>query len=143
MGRHFTIIGCVCFKLTIIYWKLYLTVLLAVSPDDTFDTIKWMCNKIVNLRIFPDDENKMNRSVLDIGGEILIISNFTLYGDVKKGFRPNYMASAPQETASKIYSETVNYLRKNYPIKVEDGLFGAMMEIELTNDGPVTIIIDK
>ena len=120
-----------------------LLVLLAVSQTDDFSIIKWMANKIVNLRVFPDDEGKMNRSVLDMNGEIMMISNFTVYGDVHKGFRPNFMKSAPAEVSEPIYSQLLSYLRENYPLKIADGKFGALMEIELVNDGPVTVIIEK
>ena len=120
-----------------------LLVLLAVSESDTNDIMKWMCNKIANLRVFPDYENKMNRSVLDIDGGILLISNFTIYGDVRKGFRPNFMKAAQPEFAGKMYDEMLEHLRKNLPIKVEAGIFGAMMDIEIVNAGPVTIIIEK
>jgi len=120
-----------------------LLVFLAIKTDDTMEMIKWFANKIVNLRIFPDSENKMNLSVKDIKGEIMVISNFTLYGDVSRGFRPNFMFSANPELAKNLYQQFVEYLRNNYPIPIVSGDFGEMMDIELVNDGPVTIIIDK
>ena len=120
-----------------------LLVFLAIKTDDTMEMIKWFANKIVNLRIFPDSENKMNISVRDINGEIMVISNFTLYGDVSRGFRPNFMFSANPELAKNLYQQFVEYLRNNYPIPIVSGDFGEMMNIELVNDGPVTIIIDK
>jgi D-tyrosyl-tRNA(Tyr) deacylase len=120
-----------------------LLVFLAIKTDDTMEMIKWFANKIVNLRIFPDSENKMNLSVQDIKGEIMVISNFTLYGDVSRGFRPNFMFSANPELAKNLYQQFVEYLRNNYPIPIVSGEFGEMMDIELVNDGPVTIIIDK
>jgi len=120
-----------------------LLVFLAIKTDDTMEMIKWFANKIVNLRIFPDSENKMNLSVKDINGEIMVISNFTLYGDVSRGFRPNFMFSANPELAKNLYQQFVEYLRNNYPIPIVSGEFGEMMDIELVNDGPVTIIIDK
>ncbi|MBM2815119.1 MAG: D-tyrosyl-tRNA(Tyr) deacylase [Ignavibacteria bacterium] len=119
-----------------------LLVYIGIAPADNIETIKWMCNKLVNLRIFPDEENKMNRSVIDCNGEILMISNFTLYGDVHKGFRPNFMASAAPDIAENIYNKLVDYLRNNFPIKVATGRFGAMMDIESVGAGPVNIIID-
>jgi D-tyrosyl-tRNA(Tyr) deacylase len=85
----------------------------------------------------------MNLSVRDINGEIMVISNFTLYGDVSRGFRPNFMFSANPELAKNLYQQFVEYLRNNYPIPIVSGDFGEMMNIELVNDGPVTIIIDK
>jgi len=120
-----------------------LLVLLAVTNSDTSEIMKWMCNKLVNLRIFPDDENKMNKSVLDCKGEILLISNFTLYGDTRKGFRPSFVAAAAPDKAEPMYNEMLSYLKENYPIKIESGVFGAMMEVQLVNEGPVTLIIEK
>lgn len=120
-----------------------LLVLLGITHTDNSAGIKWMCNKIANLRVFPDDEGKMNKSVLDIGGGLLVISNFTVYGDTRKGFRPNFMNAAPPEIAIPIYNEMIDFLKNNYPIKIESGVFGAMMDIELVNDGPVTVVIDN
>jgi D-aminoacyl-tRNA deacylase len=120
-----------------------LVVLIAVSETDSGETIKWMCNKIVNLRVFPDEDNKMNLSVQDVNGEILLISNFTLYGDTRKGFRPSFTDSAPPSVAEPLYNEMIQYLKKNYSVKIATGEFGAKMDIELINDGPVTLIIDK
>jgi D-tyrosyl-tRNA(Tyr) deacylase len=120
-----------------------MVVLLAVNNSDDSETIKWFCNKLVNLRIFPDLQGKMNHSVNDIGGSILLISNFTVYGDVRKGFRPSFIESATPEFAIPLYNEFINYFRSNYSIPLVTGEFGAMMDISLVNDGPVTIIIDK
>ena len=120
-----------------------LVVLLGISTDDSQATIKWMCNKLVNLRVFPDQNDKMNLSVLDIKGEILVISNFTVYGDAKKGFRPNFMAAAAPEISEPLYNSFINYLKDNYQINIASGIFGAMMDVELVNAGPVTIIIEK
>jgi D-aminoacyl-tRNA deacylase len=120
-----------------------LLVFLAVIESDTDEIMEWFCNKIVNLRIFPDDKDKMNRSVLDINGGILLISNFTLYGDIKHGFRPSFTKAAPPEIAEPMYNKMLNHLQENYPLKVESGVFGAMMDIELVNAGPVTISIEK
>lgn len=120
-----------------------LLVLLGITHSDNSAASKWMCNKIVNLRIFPDEEGKMNKSVIDMSGGILVISNFTVYGDVRKGFRPNFMNAAPPEIAILVYNEMLAYLRENYEIKIEAGIFGAMMDVELVNDGPVTVIIDS
>ncbi|MGB9770692.1 MAG: D-aminoacyl-tRNA deacylase [Candidatus Kapaibacteriota bacterium] len=120
-----------------------LLVFIAIKSTDGEKEVKWLANKIINLRIFPDENDKMNLSVKDINGEILIISNFTLYGDVSKGFRPNFMYSADPDTASRIYNNFVEYLKESTTLNVVSGEFREMMEIELTNDGPVTIIIDK
>jgi len=120
-----------------------LLVLVAISNTDNIDIIKWMANKIVNLRVFPDNDDKMNKSVLEINGEIMMISNFTVYGDLRKGFRPNFMKSAPANISKPLYLQLISLLRKNYPLRIEDGEFGAMMDVELVNDGPVTIILEK
>jgi len=120
-----------------------LLVLLAVSHSDDLQVFKWMANKLVNLRIFADEEYKMNKSALDIKADIMMISNFTVYGDVRKGFRPNFMKSAPADISEPIYTQMVNFMRANYDLKIADGKFGAMMDIELINDGPVTVILEK
>ncbi len=120
-----------------------LLVLLAVTESDNEDIMKWVCNKLVNLRVFPDEERKMNLSALDVGGGILMISNFTLYGELKKGFRPNFLKAAKPEISEPLYNRMVEYLRENYPLEIASGEFGAMMEVELVNDGPVTVIIEK
>ena len=120
-----------------------LVVLLAVNNTDTYDTVEWFSNKLANLRIFPDNAGKMNKSVLDCNGGILLVSNFTVYGDANKGFRPSFIEAAHPDIAEPLYNEMISYLKKFYPIKIETGVFGAMMDIELVNDGPVTIIIEK
>lgn len=119
-----------------------LVVFVAIKDSDNEKTVEWMSNKLVNLRIFPDENDKMNRSVLDVKGGILLISNFTLYGDAKKGFRPSFIESAKPEISEPIFNKLLNYLKSNYDLKIETGKFGAMMNINLINDGPVTIIID-
>ncbi len=118
-----------------------LLVLLAVHQDDKEEVIKKMSEKIINLRIFGDSAGKMNLSVKDVKGEILVVSQFTLYGDSQKGNRPSFIESAKSEKAIPIYERFVKYIREQ-GIKVETGEFGAMMEVELINDGPVTIIIN-
>jgi D-aminoacyl-tRNA deacylase len=120
-----------------------LLVLLAIAPTDNEKTIKWMADKLSNLRIFSDEEGKMNLSILQTGGDILIISNFTLYGDVSRGFRPSFSSSATPEIAKPMFSKMIDYMRTNLPFKVETGEFGADMDVFLVNDGPVTIIIDS
>jgi D-aminoacyl-tRNA deacylase len=120
-----------------------LVVFIAITHTDDKEIMKWMCNKLTNLRVFPDDDNKMNKSVLDCKGGILLISNFTIYGDAGKGFRPSFIKAAPPEIAEPVYQSMVNYLKNNYPIKIATGKFGAMMDVELINDGPVTIFIEK
>lgn len=120
-----------------------LLVLLGIHQNDTDVELKWMSDKILKLRIFEDSDEKMNLSVSDVEGEILVVSQFTLYGDAKKGTRPSFIESARPEKAEPMYDRLVNYLRDNSDLKVETGIFGAMMEVSLVNDGPVTIILEK
>ncbi|MCO5387055.1 D-aminoacyl-tRNA deacylase [Desulfosporosinus sp.] len=119
-----------------------LLVLLAVGQEDGADDISWMIEKIVGLRIFEDQEAKMNCSVLDTGREILVVSQFTLYGDCRKGKRPSFTAAAPPEQAKDLFERSVAGMR-SYGIKVETGIFQAEMDVELVNDGPVTILLDS
>ena len=120
-----------------------LVVFVAVNEKDDDKIMKWMCNKIANLRVFPDEDDKMNLSVIEVNGGILIISNFTLYGDVRKGFRPNFMRSAKPGISEPVYEKMIAHMKDKFPVKVESGEFGAMMDVQLINDGPVTIIIEK
>lgn len=119
-----------------------LVLLVGITHTDTIEDAKYVADKIVNLRIFEDEENKMNLSLLDIGGEILSISQFTLYGDCRKGRRPNFMEAAKPDFARELY-ENLNDELKNKGAKVETGQFGAMMDVSLINDGPVTLIIES
>ncbi|PLX21926.1 D-tyrosyl-tRNA(Tyr) deacylase [Candidatus Parcubacteria bacterium] len=121
--------------------KKGLLVFFAVHVDDTENMIEKMSDKICNLRIFEDAEGKMNNSLIDMGGEILVVSQFTLYGDTRKGNRPSFMESARPDKAIPYYEEFVTKLKEKR-LKVETGEFGAKMDVELKNDGPVTIIID-
>ena len=118
-----------------------LLVLLAVHQDDTEDKIEKMATKIINLRIFGDQADKMNLSVKDMGGEILVVSQFTLYGDISKGNRPSFIESAKPDKAVPYYEKFVEKIKVS-GLKTATGEFGAMMEVSLINDGPVTIIID-
>ncbi|MDZ5712325.1 D-aminoacyl-tRNA deacylase [Jeotgalibacillus haloalkalitolerans] len=119
-----------------------LVLLVGISQDDTESDCRYAADKIANLRIFEDDEGKMNHSVLDKGGEILSISQFTLYGDTKKGRRPNFMNAAKPDHAEPLYVKFNEYLNEK-GLKVETGVFGAMMDVSLTNDGPVTLIVES
>lgn len=119
-----------------------LVVLLGIHQDDTSDKLDWIAEKIAKLRIFPDDEGKMNKSVQDISGSILLISQFTLYGDLKKGTRPSFIEAARPEVAIPLYEAMISQLEKN-GLHVETGIFGAMMDVSLVNSGPVTIILER
>ena len=118
-----------------------LLVLLAVHQDDTEDKIERLATKIINLRIFADKDDKMNLSIKDVGGEILVVSQFTLYGDISKGNRPSFIESAKPDKAVPYYEKFVEKIKVS-GLKTATGEFGAMMEVSLINDGPVTIIID-
>ncbi|MCH8558137.1 MAG: D-tyrosyl-tRNA(Tyr) deacylase [Balneolia bacterium] len=120
-----------------------LVVLAAVHRDDDIATVKWAADKMMKLRIFEDEDGKMNRSVTDVGGGLLLISQFTLYGDARKGTRPSFIESAPPEKAEQLYDEFVSYTKAKFSGSVETGVFAAMMDVSLVNDGPVTIIIEK
>ncbi len=109
---------------------------------NTIDDAAYLADKIVNLRIFEDENEKMNHSLLDVGGSILSVSQFTLYGDSRKGRRPNFMDAARPEEANEIYEAFNEELRKK-GVHTETGQFGAMMDVQLTNDGPVTLILES
>lgn len=117
-------------------------VLLGVGREDTEEDLKWLVDKVVNLRIFEDDEGKMNKSVKDVNGEILVVSQFTLYGDCRRGRRPSFTQAAPPEKGKLFYEKFIELLKEE-KVKVENGVFGAKMEVHLINDGPVTILIDS
>jgi D-tyrosyl-tRNA(Tyr) deacylase len=119
-----------------------LLVLLGVGQDDSEVQVKTLADKIVHLRIFGDDEGKMNRSLLDIGGEVLVVSQFTLYADIRKGRRPSFTDAAPPSLAEPLVERFKDALA-TYGLKVEGGVFGAYMEVELINSGPVTIWMDS
>jgi len=119
-----------------------LLVLVGFCNEDNKEKIEWMANKINGLRIFSDENDKMNLSVKDINGEILIVSNFTLYGELNKGYRPSFSDAANPELAIPLYEYFINYI-SNFGIPIKTGIFGAMMDINLINDGPVTIILEK
>lgn len=120
-----------------------LLVLLGVHQNDTIEQVKWMCSKIARLRIFEDEEGKMNRSVQDIQGSILLVSQFTLYGDARKGTRPGFTEAAQPTLAIPLYEACIQELKMEHHLPVETGEFGAMMQVSLVNSGPVTIILEK
>jgi D-aminoacyl-tRNA deacylase len=115
--------------------------LVAAGKGDVSEQVRWMADKISGLRIFPDENDKMNLGIDRTRGEILVVSQFTLYGDCRKGKRPSYADSAPPDEAEKIYDEFVAALKAK-GLSVKEGVFGAMMMVNLINDGPVTLIID-
>ena len=117
-------------------------VLLGIENQDDKKDIEYLAEKIINLRIFDDENGKMNMSLLDIQGEILVVSQFTLYGDCRKGKCPSYDRAANPEKAKEIYDDFINYL-KGFNIKLETGKFQASMMVEIINDGPVTLLIDS
>lgn len=119
-----------------------LMVLVGISKEDKEDDLKYIKDKIVNLRIFSDEDDKMNLSLLDIKGELLIVSQFTLYGDCRKGRRPNFMQSLGGEEAKVLYDKFIDMMKQE-DIKIECGVFGADMEVNIVNDGPVTLILDS
>ncbi len=120
-----------------------LMVLLGVMHEDSQEDISWLAKKIVNLRIFSDHEGKMNRSLLEVGGNVLLISQFTLHASTKKGNRPSYTEAAPPGIATPLYEATIKALNELLNKTIETGTFGADMKVSLVNDGPVTIVIDS
>ena len=118
-----------------------LVLLVGVRHGDRPAAARWLAEKVAHLRIFADDDSKFNRSTLDVGGSILLISQFTVYGDCRKGRRPNFTAAAPPEVAAPLLDTLAEELR-NRGLPVETGEFGAMMQVALTNDGPVTVLVD-
>ena len=120
-----------------------LLVLLGITTEDDEQDIQWLIKKIIQLRIFNDEEGKMNRSVQDIGGDLLVISQFTLFADCKKGNRPSYIRSAHPDIAIPIYEQFLKLLQMQFSGNVETGEFGAAMKVNLLNDGPVTLMLDS
>jgi D-tyrosyl-tRNA(Tyr) deacylase len=119
-----------------------LLLLVGFTHDDTLEQLVWMAEKVVGLRIFRDEEGKMNRSIDEVGGSALVVSQFTLYGDAQKGRRPSFIQAARPETAIPLYDRFVLELRAR-GVTVQTGEFGAMMQVELVNDGPVTLFLER
>ena len=117
-------------------------VLLGVAGDDTPRDVEYLADKLSGLRIFEDDDGKMNRSLVEAGGEMLVVSQFTLYGDCRKGRRPSFVAAAPPELAVELYEEFCRAVASR-GVNVATGQFRAMMDVELVNDGPVTLLVDS
>ena len=123
--------------------KQGLLLLLGIEESDCSEDVSWLSKKIAQLRIFSDDQNLMNRSILDVNGELLVVSQFTLHAKTKKGNRPSYIKAAKPEQAIPLYEEFIFFLEKEIGKTVKTGDFGANMQVSLCNDGPVTIIIDS
>ena len=123
--------------------KLGFLILLGVEKSDSKEDINWLVNKISNLRVFSDDELKMNLSIKDIKGEIIVVSQFTLHAKTKKGNRPSYIKAANPEQAEFLYKEFILQLKNASAVSVQSGVFGANMQVDIVNDGPVTIIMDS
>lgn len=123
--------------------KKGLLILLGIVDEDNQEDIEWLCNKIANLRVFPDENGVMNTSLLDADGDVIVVSQFTLHASTKKGNRPSYIKAAKPDVAIPLYENFVESLRNNLGKTVQTGDFGADMKVHLINDGPVTIIIDS
>lgn len=119
-----------------------LTVLLGVHREDTAQDLEWMADKIIHLRIFEDQQGLMNRSLIDVGGELLVVSQFTLYGDCRKGRRPSWHAAAPPDMANRLYEDFITACTRR-GIVTRSGVFQTMMDVSLTNAGPVTMLLDS
>lgn len=120
-----------------------LLVLLGIINEDTKEDINWLCNKIANLRIFPDEEGVMNKSLKDSQGDVILVSQFTLHANTKKGNRPSYIKAAKPDIAIPLYEDFIETLKNTIEKPIKTGEFGADMKVHLVNDGPVTIIIDS
>lgn len=118
-------------------------ILVGFTEGDEPEAVQWMADKIVGLRVFPDQDGRMNRSLEDVGGDLLVVSQFTLYGDTRKGRRPSFVDAAPPDIAIPLYERFVEELRTRCSGSVETGEFGAAMEVDLVNDGPVTLILER
>lgn len=120
-----------------------LLLLVGIHEDDNIEQMEWLCDKVLNLRIFDDENGRMNHSVTDIGGELLIVSQFTLYGDYEKGNRPSYIKAASPPKAEQLYDKMIHYMKTNSELTVQTGTFGAYMDVQLHNDGPVTLVLER
>lgn len=120
-----------------------LLILLGITHDDTIEDLNWLSQKLVNLRIFNDENGVMNKSLIDVNGDILLISQFTLYAQTQKGNRPSYINAAKAEIAIPLYEQMILKLQRDLNKEIQTGEFGADMKVELLNDGPVTIIMDS
>lgn len=119
-----------------------LLVLAGFAPDDTEETLRWMADKILGLRVFPDEDGRMNRDLAEAGGSLLVVSQFTLYGDVSRGRRPSFVGAAPPARARELYDRFLTICGEG-DVPVAAGEFGGMMQVELVNSGPVTLVIER
>jgi len=117
--------------------------LVGFGKQDDGAILVWMADKILSLRLFPDEAGRMNLDLADIGGEVLVVSQFTLYGDTRKGRRPSFIDAAPPDIAIPLYERFVGLMRERWPDRIQTGEFGAMMDVELVNDGPVTLVLER
>ncbi|MGW8267927.1 MAG: D-aminoacyl-tRNA deacylase [Longimicrobiales bacterium] len=120
-----------------------LVLLVGFTEGDDESVLEWMAEKVVGLRVFSDDQGKMNRSLEEVSGDLLVVSQFTLYGDTRKGRRPSFVKAAGPELAVPLYERYLELLRERAPGRVESGEFGAMMDVSLVNDGPVTLVLER
>jgi D-tyrosyl-tRNA(Tyr) deacylase len=120
-----------------------LLLLVGVHEDDTEEQMKWLADKILKLRVFDDEDGKMNLSVQDVGGQILVVPQFTLYGDYEQGNRPSYFEAAGPDKAHQLYEDMIRYFKNNSELDIESGQFGAYMDVQLHNDGPVTLVMER
>ena len=125
-----------------------LVALIGITHTDSPEECRWIAEKILSLRVFPDDEGKMNRSISDVGGGVLVVSQFTLYGDLSKGTRPSFIRAAGGDVARPLFESLVTILRERIdneksPVTIATGVFGAMMQVHLVNDGPVTVMLER
>lgn len=120
-----------------------LLLLVGFTRADRADALEWMANKVLGLRVFNDPQGRMNLSLRDVSGDVLVVSQFTLYGDTRKGRRPSFIRAAGPDVAVPLYENFVALLREKAPGRVETGVFGAMMDVELVNDGPVTLVLER
>jgi len=120
-----------------------LMLLVGIHEDDGPEQMEWLADKILKLRVFDDEDGKMNLSVQDVEGELLVVPQFTLYGDYEQGNRPSYFEAAGPDKANKLYEEMVSYFKENSDLNIETGEFGAYMDVALHNDGPVTLVLER
>lgn len=120
-----------------------LMLLVGIHEDDGPEQMEWLADKILKLRVFDDEEGKMNLSVQDVEGEILVVPQFTLYGDYEQGNRPSYFEAAGPDKANELYEDMVSYLKEHSDLNIETGQFGAYMDVALHNDGPVTLVLER